>query len=117
MTRTWIAACACAVLGSSCAGISRDVSSRIAREFGADWIVVQYRYDGAPINCWRLAQVGISNEPASDGIFWKDSSTGHLVHISGWYNRVQVTNQDFESAARLVGVDSSSCGSGRYPSQ
>jgi hypothetical protein len=112
--KSWILTCACIAAGWSCAGISRDVSSRIASDFGADWIVVQYRFDGTPINCWKLRDVGIDNEPASDGIFWKDSATGHLVHISGWYNRVQVTRHDFASAARLVGVDASSCGNGVY---
>jgi hypothetical protein len=97
-----------------CAGMSRDVSSWLAREVGADWIVVQYRWDGIPMNCWRLTGVGISNEPQSDGIFWKDSSTGHLVHIAGWYNRVQVTSGDFVSAAHLTGVDSEACGNGTY---
>jgi hypothetical protein len=97
-----------------CAGVSRDLSSKIASEIGADWIVVQYRFDGTPINCWKLNDAGISNEPASDGIFWKDSTTGHLVHISGWYNRVQVVNRDFLSAARLVGVDAAACDSGVY---
>jgi hypothetical protein len=110
----WLVACACAVTGLSCAGVSRDVSSEIATQLGADWIVIQYRFDGVPINCWRLTRVGISNERASDGIFWKDSTTGHLVHISGWYNRVQVSNGDFVSAARLVGVDASSCENGSY---
>ena len=106
--------CAYLVMGVACAGVSRDVSSQIASQIGADWIVVQYRFDGAPINCWKLSHVGISNEPASDGIFWKDSATGHLVHISGWSSRVQVANGDFLSAARLVGVDATACGSGVY---
>jgi hypothetical protein len=101
-------------MGVACAGVSRDVSSQIASQIGADWIVVQYRLDCAPINCWKLSHVGISNEPASDGIFWKDSATGHLVHISGWSSRVQVANGDFLSAARLVGVDATACGSGVY---
>jgi len=55
----------CCVAGASCAGVSRDISSRIATDFGADWIVVQYRFDGSPINCWKLLGVGVSNEEAS----------------------------------------------------
>ncbi len=104
------------VLMTGCAGVSRDVSSLVAREVGADWIVVQYRFDGTAINCWKLRSVGITNEPQSDGIFWKDSRTGHLVHIAGWYNRVQVSGGDFASAARLTGIDEASCRAGVYPS-
>ena len=106
---------ACALLASGCAGVSRDVSSIVASEIGADWIVVQYRFDGTAMNCWKLRDVGITNEPKSDGIFWKDSATGHLVHISGWYNRVQVTGDDFVTAGQLTGIEAASCGSGVYP--
>lgn len=49
----------------------------------------------------------------TDGIFWQ-SPDGHLVHISGWYNRVQVQNGDFEGAARQLGIDLASCSEGRY---
>lgn len=97
-----------------CAGFDRNCSSSCAENLGADWVVVQYRFDGEPINCWKLNNVSIANEPASDGIYWKDSSTGHLVHISGWYNRVQVDHNDFRSAAELMGVDMNRCTGGRY---
>jgi len=95
-----------------CAGIDRDCSSCNASNFGADWIVVQYGFDGTPINCWKLSGTAISNEDKSDGIFW--TGHGHLVHISGWYNRIQVDGGRFEEAAKLIGVDLSRCNDGVY---
>lgn len=100
-----------ALLG--CAGLQRDCSSCNAGSFGADWVVVQYRFDGTPINCWKLQNVGISNEEHSDGIFWQDPS-GHLVHISGWYNRVQVNGGNFDAAATAIGVEMARCQNGTY---
>lgn len=97
-----------------CAGMERDCNSCNAGNFGADWLVVQYQFNGEPINCWKLNNVGISNETGSDGIFWLDSSTKHLVHISGWYNRVQVDHGDFDGAAKLLGVDLKLCKNGKY---
>jgi hypothetical protein len=125
---------------TACQGLDRGVSSFTASSFGANWIVVQYRFDGEPMNCWKLTDAAIENEAASDGIYWKDPSSGNLVHISGWYNRVQVTDKivtetrkarglevgptkterhepEFEQAARLVGVDASLCGNGIYPTK
>lgn len=96
-----------------CAGISRDCSSCNAESFGADWVVVQYRMDGEPLNCWQLHGKAVSNESGSDGIWWV-SDGGHLVHISGQYNRVQVTGSGFEAAAKEVGVDLRRCVGGRY---
>ncbi len=87
-----------------CAGASRDCSGCNAERFGADWIVVQYRMDGEPLNCWQLHGKAVANEVNSDGIWWVADS-GHLVHISGHYNRVQVTGSDFEAAAKEVGID------------
>jgi hypothetical protein len=92
-----------------CAGIERECSSIWASNVGADWIVVQYKMDGTPIFCWRLVDVAIRNEDRSDGIMWKDSRTGHLIHLSGWYNRVQVDKGAFESAAQLIGADAAKC--------
>jgi hypothetical protein len=96
-----------------CAGLSRDLQSCGASSFGSDWLVLQYGYDGKPINCWKLQTTAISNEERSDGIYWK-SPSGHLVHISGWYNRVQVDHNDYEGAAKQLGVSLASCGEGAY---
>lgn len=100
---------------AGCAAWDRHWSSVGAQTFGADWVVAQYRFDGTPFNCWMLRNTSIANEERSDGVYWKDPSANHLVHISGWYNRVQVTNGDFAGAAKLVGVDSAQCGEGKYP--
>lgn len=96
-----------------CAGFYRGCSAWNAENFERNWIVVQYGVDGEPFNCWKLQGVAISNEPSSDGIYWLDPD-GHLVHISGWYNRVQVENEMWESAASSVGVELNRCASGRY---
>lgn len=93
---------------TSCAGLERSCSSGIATTFGADWIVVQYRNDGVVLQCWRLPNTSITNEQNSDGIYWK-SPDGHLVHISGWYNRVQVSNKNWSAAAHQLGLDLTKC--------
>ena len=96
----------------SCAGLARDCSSCGAENFGSDWIIVQYGFDGKPINCWREVNTAVTNENQTDGIYWQHA--GHLVHISGWYNRCQVQNNDFEGAARAVGIDLNRCVGGAY---
>lgn len=96
-----------------CAGIQRDCSSCGAQSFGGDWIIVQYRADGTPMNCWKLRNAPVSNEEHSDGIYWQDRG-GHLVHISGWYNRVQVQGERWDEAAMALGVDNHRCKSGVY---
>lgn len=96
-----------------CAGFQRDCNSFQTTNFGGDWIIVQYKFDGAPINCWKLNNTAVSNENATDGIYWLEPS-GHLVHISGWYNRVQVSNNDFAQAASSIGVDIRRCKNGAY---
>ena len=73
-----------------CAGMQRGCSGFSAESFGADWIVVQYDMNMNPKCCWKLTNTSITNEAQSDGIYWLDEGSGHLVHISGWYNRVQV---------------------------
>jgi len=88
---------------AGCAGMDRGCSSCVAENMGGDWIIIQYRFDGSPMACWKLRGTSVTNEEHSDGIYWK-GPTGHLVHISGWYNRVQVTNGDFDGAAKSVGV-------------
>jgi len=97
---------------AGCAGTSRSCSSCNAESFGANWVVVQYRFDGIPINCWKISDSSITNEPHSDGIYWEDH--GQLVHISGWYNRVQVMGNDYERAAKSIGVEISRCSNGAY---
>lgn len=102
-------------LFTGCAGWTRGCDSWFARSIGANWIVVQYDQLGRPFNCWKLNGVSIANEEASDGIFWVDDHTGNLVHISGWYNRVQVSRfGTFDDAARLIGIDLDRCTDGRY---
>jgi hypothetical protein len=76
-------------------------------------LIVQFDMHGKPFNCWKLQNVPVENEPSSDGIYWQ-AQNGHLVHISGWYNRVQVRGSNFDGAARAVGVDLAQCGDGRY---
>ena len=101
------------VLFTGCAAVERDCSSCGASSFGSDSIVLQYGFDGAPINCWKLGNTAITNESGTDGIYWQ-SPDGHLVHISGWYNRAQVERSDFEGSAKQLGVDLKRCSEGRY---
>lgn len=103
-----------ALLSSGCAGLSRGCASCNAETFGSDWIVVQYNAYGEPMNAWKLEDVSISNEDKSDGIYWKDTNTGHLVHISGWYNRIQVNGRKFDEAASLVGIKIDHITNGKY---
>jgi hypothetical protein len=93
---------------AGCTGVSRDCSSWSAGAMGADWVVAQYRYDGTVLRCWRLPGTSIGNEQGSDGIFWQ-SPEGHLVHLSGWYNRVQVEGGGWDSAAASIGVALKEC--------
>lgn len=96
-----------------CAGFQRSCASGMASTLGANWVVVQYKADGDPINCWKLENTSIENETGSDGIYWLAPS-GHLVHISGWYNRVQVNGSNFDAAGKLIGVDMDLCKDGKY---
>lgn len=98
---------------TGCAAVQRDCASCSAKNFGSDWLIVQYAASGEPINCWQERNVSMSNEEHSDGIYWQEPS-GHLVHISGWYNHVQVTGGDFKAAAKTIGVDTERCPGGKY---
>ena len=89
------------MLMPACAGVSRSWTSCTAENFGSDWIVVQYDINGQPFNCWKLEGAAIVNEEASDGIYWQDRRSGHLVHLSGWYNRVQVEGKEILPERRL----------------
>jgi hypothetical protein len=100
----------------SCTGMQRSCAACNAERFGADWVIVQYRNDGKPLGCWKLRDTSVTNEDHSDGIYWKDGA-GHLVHISGWYNRVQVTGGDYAGAAASIGVAEAECKNGIYSGQ
>lgn len=114
MFRLIAAFCALGLL-LGCAGFDREWKSGCAEHLGSDWIIVQYAVDGHPFAAWKLVKTSVSNEKNSDGIYWADEQTGHLVHISGWYNRVQVQNGRFDEAAKLLGVDLNQIGNGKYP--
>ena len=85
-----------------------------ASSLGADWLVVQYKYDGEQMNCWQLKDTSVDNESQSDGIYWQDAKTRNLVHISGWYNRVQVENNTWKEEANSIGINLESCVNGKY---
>lgn len=85
----------------------------MAESFGGNWIIVQFGAGGLPFNCWKLEDVSVTNETHSDGIYWK-APDGHLVHISGWYNRVQVERGDWTGAAKALGVELNRCTGGAY---
>ncbi|MFA6235125.1 MAG: hypothetical protein WC824_13205 [Bacteroidota bacterium] len=106
--RKWILSLFIVILCVGCAGVSRGCSSCNAGAFGANWVVVKMDLEGRPYRCWMLKGVSISNESQSDGIYWK-SSDGHLVHISGHYNRVQVERENWESALAELGMSEATC--------
>jgi hypothetical protein len=97
-----------ALLLIGCAGTYRDCSSGCAGEFGADWVIVQVATDGQPFRCWDLHNVAVTNESNTDGIYWQDSH-GNLVHISGFYNRVQVTGGHWNEAFDQLGLTRETC--------
>jgi hypothetical protein len=100
---------------AGCAGIGKSCSQFGASNFGGDWIVVQYTFEMKPSHCWKLRDVSLESE-SGGGINWKDRSDNHLVHVTGWENRVQVQNGNYQSAGRIVGVDANQCENGIYPS-
>lgn len=106
----WMAA---AVMLTGCAGFNTSCSNFNAESFGADWIITEYDMNGTPFMCWKLKGISVMNERDSDGIKWSES--GHMMHISGWYNRVQVGNGDFKGAGERLHIDADQCGNGRYP--
>lgn len=95
-------------LVASCAGTVRSCSSCSAESFGGDWVVVQYTLSGQVLHCWRLPNTSIVNESDSDGIYWENPE-GSLVHISNFYNRVQVSDGNWDSAYRELSVTESQC--------
>ncbi len=104
------------VLTTGCAGFQKSCYQTVANSFGSDWIVVQYASDGRPFHCWKLRGASVSGSEGGQ-VDWKDTTNGHLVHLTGWENRVQVVNGDFDGAGRLLGVDSRRCNNGVYPSE
>ena len=96
-----------AIFMVGCASFQRDCASCNAENFGSDWIIVQLKADGDTARCWELRNTSVGSDSAND-VHWL-SSDGHLIHIEGWYNRVQVANDDFEGAYRVLGVDGSQC--------
>lgn len=103
-----------AIFAVGCAGIQRDCASSMSSNFGANWIIVQFDSTGRPFNCWKLNNVVLTNEASGDGVWWQDSD-GHLAHVAGWYNRVQVNGTNFDTAGKLLGVDANRCTNGQYP--
>lgn len=101
-----------AVLGLTlfmgCAGMSRSCSACNAEAYGSDWVIVQLDLEGEPFRCWKLLDTSITNESQSDGIYWENQD-GHLVHISGLYNRVQVHGGNWGQAFEELGLTDESC--------
>lgn len=93
---------------SGCAGLQRGCSSGVASSFGADWVIVQMDDEGIPYRCWTLEDTSVTNEEGSDGIYWL-SPNGHLVHISGHYNRVQVEGGRWREAYQELGLTEDLC--------
>lgn len=103
-------------LSASCAGTGKAISQGMASTFGADWIIVQYAQNGTPFHCWKIRDAAVDDSEGGN-INWKDREHGHLVHLTGWENRVQVVGGDYASAGRLLGVDAARCDNGVYPSR
>jgi len=109
MNRTNFKTALMALLLMSCAGLDRSCSSFCAGSLGADWIVVELTEDdGVPYRCWELRNVSISNEPQSDGIYWKNNH-GNLVHIAGSYDRVQVYSGQWEKGFAEINMTRAAC--------
>ncbi|MEK7648404.1 MAG: hypothetical protein AAB400_00615 [Patescibacteria group bacterium] len=101
------------LLLSGCAGMFRSCSNDWAETAGADWIVIERNCNGTPVTCYKLKSVSVTNEPHSDGIQWNAGL--HMMHVSGWYNRVQVHGRKWDEAAQMLGIDANLCGMGTYP--
>lgn len=92
-------------------GYDRQMAVSNAEQYGADWIIAQDSSDGRVYRCWKLHNVSVANEEHSDGIHWLDNSN-HIVHISGWYNRISVSNNNWDDAAKQIDVDLTKCHEG-----
>lgn len=91
-----------------CTGMERGCSVLVAENLGADWIILKTDMAGKPFRCWQLEDASVTNESASDGIYWK-APNGHLVHVSGFYDRVQVTGGDWNGAFKELGLTAEQC--------
>lgn len=103
------------VLTAGCAGMQKSCAQFSNSTSGSDWIVVQYAGDGRAFHCWKLRWAVVESTQGGN-VDWQDRQSGHLVHLTGWENRVQVGGGDFAGAAKLLGVDAGQCDSGTYPS-
>lgn len=72
---------------SGCAGCNNQWSNFKAREFGTNWLIVQYNMHGEVLFYWELQGGSVTNEGHSDGIFF--TTPGGVVHLSGHYIYVQ----------------------------
>lgn len=106
----WLLAIVALTIG--CAGCQRSCSAYCANQLGSDWVVVQYDYAGNPVQCWKVN--GDSVQQESDGVYWRDGKTGVIIHISGWFNYVQATNNQYDLACKTLGVDCNRCLDGVY---
>jgi hypothetical protein len=108
----WVLICVVVVVlvwvGMSWRGISRGCSGCYASSVGADWIVVQVDLEGRPFRCWELDNVSVANESQSDGVYWEESN-GNLVHISGLYNRVQISGENWDEGFSTLGLTREEC--------
>lgn len=110
-TTTWRSLTAALMLLSltACDGFMRSCSSGIATEFGGDWVVVELtEAGGLPYRCWMLSDVSLSSEEGSDGIYWQ-AEEGHLVHVAGSYDFVQVQGGDWERALSEINMTKDAC--------
>ena len=97
------------ILIPGCAGVERSCSGCWADSVGADWVIVELReQDGTPYRCWELRGVSVSNEEASDGIYWL-TGDDNLIHISGSYDRVQVKDGQWDQTFREVNLTQEVC--------
>lgn len=104
------------LLITGCASFNRSCSSSVTQTFGGDWMITQVGMDGTPFNCWKLNNISLTTDDNGGGeIQWLDQETGHLIHINGWHNQVQVAHGDWAGAARELGVNEAQCRHGRYP--
>ena len=98
---------------AACAGMNKMCSQTGASMFGSDWIVAQYDFNGKPFHCWKLRNAAVDSSEGGN-VDWKDPNGGHLVHLTGWENRVQVKDGDFVGAGQLIGIDANQCANGIY---
>lgn len=107
---------ASALLLTGCASFNRSCSSSITQTFGGDWMIAQVGMDGRVFNCWKLHNISLTTDAHGGGeIQWLDPETGHLIHVNGWHNQVQVSGGNWDTAAHELGVDPTRCTHGRYP--